>query len=142
MKGLLALLMVLGMSGACFAGEIEATPNLPAATGDQVWVVRNGRIVSKLNANDLSNGEYVQIGSQQVGCFPRQQPPVPQYPAPPQFVPAPPVGPPLPPVAVDGGVDLLAIALSVLGALGGYVYGKKAAKDDDDDTDEVAVAAV
>ena len=132
MRGLFALDGVLLLATCVVAQGISPVPNPPAATGTQVWIIDNGKIVEKMTDADFLRGEYARVGSTFVGeAFCRPQP---STPAPPSYDAPPPFAePPTADVApVEGESDLLKIILAVAGGVGGFFLGKKTADDDAD----------
>jgi len=146
----LGLLVGLLFAGSALqAQEIQSTPNKPVAYGDQLWVVRDGKVVERYTDQTFKNGHIININGVNIGstfgCPPRQQEP-PQFSPPPFEAPKPevpelPAVPPVDVAPVDSGPNLLQIALFVSALVGGYYVGRKAASDDKDEDEPADVPA-
>jgi len=140
------LVGLLFAASALQAQEIQSTPNTPVAFGDQLWIVRDGKVIERYTDKTFTNGHIVNINGVNIGstfgCPPRQQEP-PQFTPPPFEAPKPDVPVlPVPPVDVapaDSGPNLLQIALFVSALVGGYYVGRKAASDDKDEDEPADV---
>jgi hypothetical protein len=143
-RSVISVLLVLCLCAGAFASGLQAVPNSPVASGDQLWVVDNGRVIRKLNDSHFIRGDLVTVGTVQLGdaafCRPQPQP---QAPAPPAFDTPPPFKAELESSGIDLGNAAFVLALVAGGVAGliGY-HNQKAEEDVKEDTEAADVAEI